>query len=92
MKSDLRGVMIVRDPLEMVVSAYVYHHRGAEDGNPMQIGIPQMGPEETGRTNCMGFCHRIDVAVLQFVRGNGCPYFLICSAFLVIFLSILLAI
>ena len=39
----------------MVVSAYVYHHRGAEDGNPMQIGIPQMGPEETGRTNCMGF-------------------------------------
>jgi hypothetical protein len=102
MISDLRGVMIVRDPLEMVVSAYVYHHRGAEDGNPMQIGIPQMGPEETGRTNCMGFCHRIDgnteredvldVTVLQFVRGNGCPYFLICSAFLVIFLSILFAI
>lgn len=27
-----RGVMVVRDPMEMVVSAYVYHHRGEEVG------------------------------------------------------------
>eukprot|EP00435_Cladocopium_sp_Y103_P035520 s2315_g9.t1 len=46
MKGDLRGVMIVRDPLEMVASAYVYHHRGAEVGNPMEKDMPQMSPEE----------------------------------------------
>lgn len=46
MKGDLRGVMIVRDPLEMVASSYCYHHRGAEPHNPMQKGIPEMGPEE----------------------------------------------
>ena len=51
MKGDLRGVMIVRDPLEMVVSAYVYHHRGAEVDNPLEFGIPLMGPEETGRVD-----------------------------------------
>ena len=45
-KAGLRGVMIVRDPLEMVASAYVYHHRGAEAINPMEKGIPQMAPEE----------------------------------------------
>ena len=39
-------VMIVRDPLEMVASSYCYHHRGAEPHNPMQKGIPEMGPEE----------------------------------------------
>eukprot|EP00435_Cladocopium_sp_Y103_P020521 s2197_g5.t1 len=46
MKADLRGVMIVRDPLEMVASAYVYHHRGAEPINPIEWGVPQMAPEE----------------------------------------------
>lgn len=46
MKGDLRGVMIVRDPLEMVASSYCYHHVGAEPHSPMQKGIPEMGPEE----------------------------------------------
>jgi hypothetical protein len=46
MKGDLRGVMIVQDFLEMVVSAYVYHHRGAEVGSSLEKGVPQMGPEE----------------------------------------------
>jgi len=46
MKGDLRGVMIVRDPLEMVASSYCYHHWGAESWNPMEKGIPEMGPEE----------------------------------------------
>lgn len=46
LKGDLRGVMIVRDPLEMVASSYCYHHRGAEPTNAMEKGIPEMGPEE----------------------------------------------
>lgn len=47
MKGDLRGVIIVRDPLEMVALAYVYHHRGEEPWNePMEQGIPLMAPEE----------------------------------------------
>lgn len=44
--AGLRGVMIVRDPLEMVVSAYCYHHRGAEPRNPIEMGMMQMAPEE----------------------------------------------
>ena len=46
MKGDLRGVMIVREPLEMVASSYCYHHRGAEPTNPLEKGIPEMGPED----------------------------------------------
>lgn len=43
----LRGVMIVRDPLQMVVSAYCYHHRGAEpNSNLAPPNITEMGPEE----------------------------------------------
>lgn len=45
-RAELRGVMIVREPLEMVVSSYCYHHREAEPSNPIDWGIPQMGPEE----------------------------------------------
>ena len=58
MKGDLRGVMIVRDPLEMVASSYCYHHRGAESYNPMEKGIPEMGPEERQWETGMwlGFC------------------------------------
>ena len=44
--ADLRGVMILRDPMEMVISAYVYHHRGAEPNSPFEVGIANMGPEE----------------------------------------------
>eukprot|EP00913_Durusdinium_trenchii_P011176 g10497.t1 len=39
--------MIVRDPLQMVVSAYCYHHRGAEpNSNLAPPNITEMGPEE----------------------------------------------
>ena len=37
--------MIVRDPLQMVVSAYCYHHRGAEpNSNLAPPNITEMGP------------------------------------------------
>ena len=39
------GVMIV-DPVEMVASAYCYHHLGAEPINPIEFGVPRMAPEE----------------------------------------------
>ncbi|CAK9094513.1 unnamed protein product [Durusdinium trenchii] len=41
-----RGVLTVRDPLEMVVSAYVYHHRGNEPNTGLGMNIAQMGPEK----------------------------------------------
>lgn len=50
-KSGKKKVLVaglVRDPLEMVASAYCYHHDGQEFGNwlfPVQ-DIMQMGPEE----------------------------------------------
>jgi len=44
-KGGFRGVMIIRDPLEMVVSAYCYHHRGAEPTNPIAFGMVSMAPE-----------------------------------------------
>ncbi|CAK9085313.1 tRNA (Cytosine(34)-C(5))-methyltransferase [Durusdinium trenchii] len=46
-KGGLRGVMIIRDPFEMVASAYCYHHRGAELGTGLApANITEIGPEE----------------------------------------------
>lgn len=46
-KGGLRGVMMIRDPLEIVVSGYCYTHRGAASGLPITpANITQMGPEE----------------------------------------------
>lgn len=43
----MRGVMIIRDPFEMVASAYVYHHRGAEKGSPdAPANVMSLGPNE----------------------------------------------
>ncbi|CAK9003385.1 unnamed protein product, partial [Durusdinium trenchii] len=39
-------VMTIRDPLEMVVSSYCYHHRGAEPSNSIAQGMVEMGPKE----------------------------------------------
>jgi len=43
-----RGVQIIRDPLQMVASAYCYHHRGNEPGNLFNAprNITKMGYEE----------------------------------------------
>mmetsp|Transcript_66796 Transcript_66796/g.92933 ORF Transcript_66796/g.92933 Transcript_66796/m.92933 type:complete len:339 (-) Transcript_66796:173-1189(-) len=40
-KGPLRGLMTIRDPMEMVVSAYVYHHRGEEIGPSAAWKIPE---------------------------------------------------
>lgn len=46
-KGGLRGVMIVRDPFEIVASAYCYHHRGAEPGSSAApANITEIEPEE----------------------------------------------
>lgn len=37
----LRGLMTIRDPMEMIVSAYVYHHRGEEIGPSAAWEIPE---------------------------------------------------
>lgn len=43
----LRGVMIIRDPHDMLASAYVYHHRGMEPWSDVPPpNISKMGPEE----------------------------------------------
>ncbi|CAK9017560.1 Copia protein [Durusdinium trenchii] len=43
----MRGVIIIRDPLEMVVSSFCYHHRGAGAGLGLAPAkIMEMGPEE----------------------------------------------
>jgi len=69
MKGDLRGVIIVRDPLEMVASAYVYHHRGEEPWNePMEQGIPLMAPED-GRVDTKAPAapgHRINIYIYMY--------------------------
>ncbi|CAK9048368.1 unnamed protein product [Durusdinium trenchii] len=41
-----KGVMTLRDPLEMVISSYCYHHRGAEPKNPISVGMVELGPKE----------------------------------------------
>lgn len=41
-----RGVMIIRDPLDMVLSSYIYHHRGGEIYTALGINMPVMPPEE----------------------------------------------
>jgi len=47
MSKPLRGVQIIRDPLQMVTSAYSYHHRGQEPGSPMApSNITKMGAAE----------------------------------------------
>lgn len=47
LEGPMRGVMIIRDPLEMVASAYVYHHRGAEKGSPeAPSNVMSLGPNE----------------------------------------------
>ena len=43
-KGKLRAVMIVRNPMEMLASAYCYRHRGAELGSPIELML--MGPRE----------------------------------------------
>ncbi|CAK9032863.1 unnamed protein product [Durusdinium trenchii] len=46
-EGPLRGVMTIRDPLDMVASGYVYHHRGAEPDFPfMPKNITQLSPAE----------------------------------------------
>mmetsp|Transcript_34035 Transcript_34035/g.76380 ORF Transcript_34035/g.76380 Transcript_34035/m.76380 type:complete len:308 (+) Transcript_34035:94-1017(+) len=44
--AGLRAVQSVRDPVMMLASAYCYHHRGEELGNPIATwpDIMQMGP------------------------------------------------
>jgi len=46
-EGPMRGVMMIRDPMNMLVSAYTYHHRGQEIG---RMGVPEsiksLGPEE----------------------------------------------
>ncbi|CAK9086983.1 unnamed protein product [Durusdinium trenchii] len=45
-KGGLRGVMIIRDPLDMLASAYCYHHRGEENNLGLSPdGITEMEPE-----------------------------------------------
>ena len=64
---SLRGVMILRDPMDMIISAYVYHHRGAEPNSIFEQGMYTMAPEETNglrlsfcrekmRKRCVGNC------------------------------------
>eukprot|EP00913_Durusdinium_trenchii_P002511 g2322.t1 len=41
------GVMMIRDPVDMVISAYSYHHRGAEPDNTYySMGMPELNPGE----------------------------------------------
>ncbi|CAK9006148.1 unnamed protein product [Durusdinium trenchii] len=40
-----RGVMMIRDPLDMIVSSYVYHHRGAEATTELGVNMTEMNPE-----------------------------------------------
>ena len=40
-EGPLRGLMTIRDPMEMVVSAYVYHHRGEEIGPNAAWELPE---------------------------------------------------
>ncbi|CAK9080786.1 Copia protein [Durusdinium trenchii] len=41
-----RGVMTIRNPLEMVISSYCYHHRGAEPWNSISDGMASMHPKD----------------------------------------------
>ena len=60
---------MVRDPLDVVASAYVYHHRGEEPWNPMEKGIPLMAPEETGRVEAKAAGRRIKVLTsIEYTR------------------------
>ena len=36
---------MIRDPLDMIVSSYVYHHRGAEATTVLGVNITDMNPE-----------------------------------------------
>ena len=40
-----RGVMMIRDPLDMIISSYVYHHRGAEADTELGVNMTEMSPE-----------------------------------------------
>ena len=88
MKGDLRGVIIVRDPLEMVASAYVYHHRGEEPWNePMEQGIPLMAPED-GRVDTKAPAapgHRINIYIYIYVY---CIYIYIYNIYIYIYIYI----
>ena len=69
--SALKGVTIVRDPFEMVVSAYVFHHRGSEPGSSLQIGIPFMGPETGVPEMAKRMLHKIqDMVEVYKIREN----------------------
>ncbi|CAK8995799.1 unnamed protein product [Durusdinium trenchii] len=41
-----RGVMMIRDPVDMVISAYSYHHRGAEPDSIYAQGMVELTPAE----------------------------------------------
>ena len=46
-KGNVRIIMIVRNPVEMLISSYCFHHRGAEAGSPIPpAGIMSMAPRE----------------------------------------------
>eukprot|EP00913_Durusdinium_trenchii_P002507 g2318.t1 len=45
-KGGFKGVMTIRNPLEMVVSSYCYHHRGAEPWNALGDNMTDLAPKE----------------------------------------------
>eukprot|EP00913_Durusdinium_trenchii_P002833 g2621.t1 len=74
-----RGVMIIRDPFEMLISAYCYHHRGAEPDSilapdnitkmPPAEGVPAMAPGMLGVIKMMEAATEVarpDVIVIRY--------------------------
>ena len=69
---NLRVVVIVRNPMEMLASDYCYHHRGAEPGSPMAPpGIMQMEPEVGVPAVANGLMHLVIKDMVGVARMQG---------------------
>lgn len=61
LEGPMRGVMIIRDPFEMVASAYVYHHRGAEVGSPCApSNVMSLGPNDGVPATAQSMWHVVE--------------------------------
>lgn len=61
LEGPMRGVMIIRDPFEMVASAYVYHHRGAEVGSPLApSNVMSLGPNDGVPATAQSMWHVVE--------------------------------
>ncbi|CAJ1421142.1 unnamed protein product [Effrenium voratum] len=68
-----RGIHIVRDPARMLASAYCYHHRGEEPGNPLSH-LPEMlsmGPVEGMMTLWPDMLPLLDDMTTLFADKDG---------------------